>query len=62
MVLLAQPVYQWGYVGVQTIVAKLHDHKDPPQNIPMQTVRVSKENLGAWAKQLREWKFTDVPF
>jgi len=59
-VLLAQPVYQWGYVGVQTIVAKLHDHKDPPQIIPMQTVRVSKENLGQWARQLRDWGFTDV--
>jgi hypothetical protein len=22
---------------------------------------VSKENLGAWAKQLKDWGFTDVP-
>ena len=59
-VLLAQPVYQWGYVGVQTIVDKLHGGKEPPQIIPMQTVRVTKENLGQWARQLRDWGFTDV--
>jgi len=59
-VLLAQPVYQWGYVGVKTIVDKIHNHKDVPANIPMQTVRVSKDNLGQWARQLRDWGFTDV--
>jgi ribose transport system substrate-binding protein len=60
-VLLAQPVYLWGYVGVQTIVEKLRDKKDVPQIIPMELVRVSKENLGEWAKQLQSWGFTDVP-
>jgi ribose transport system substrate-binding protein len=59
-VLLAQPVYQWGYVGVKTIYDKVHDNKDVPQVIPMELVRVSKENLGAWARQLRDWGFTDV--
>jgi ribose transport system substrate-binding protein len=60
-VLLAQSVYNWGYVGVQTIVDKLHFKKDVPQVIPMELVRVSKENLGDWARQLRAWGFTDVP-
>jgi ribose transport system substrate-binding protein len=60
-VLLAQPVYQWGYVGVQTIYDKLINKKDVPANIPMDLVRVSKDNLGAWARQLRDWGFTDVP-
>ena len=60
-VLLAQPVYQWGYVGVQTIVDKVHFKKDVPASIPMDLVRVSKENLGEWAKQLQAWGFTDVP-
>jgi ribose transport system substrate-binding protein len=60
-VLLAQPVYQWGYVGVNTIVDKVHFKKSPAQQmIPMELVRVSKENLGAWAKQLQDWGFTDV--
>jgi ribose transport system substrate-binding protein len=59
-VLLAQSVYLWGDVGVRTIVDKLHFQKDVPQMIPMELVRVSKENLGAWAKQLKDWGFTDV--
>jgi ribose transport system substrate-binding protein len=59
-VLLAQSVYQWGYVGVKTIVEKLHDKKEPPAIIPMELVRVSKENLGTWARQLKAWGFTDV--
>ena len=59
-VLLAQPVYQWGYVGVKTIVDKIHFKKDVPQVIPMETVRVTKDNLNQWARQLRDWGFTDV--
>jgi ribose transport system substrate-binding protein len=59
-VLLAQPVYNWGYVGVQTIIDKLHFKKDVPQSIPMDLVRVTKENLGQWAQQLKDWGFTDV--
>ena len=60
-VLLAQPVYQWGYVGVQTIVDRVHLGKQVPEIIPMELVRVTKENLGEWARQLRDWGFTDVP-
>ena len=60
-VLLAQPVYEWGYTGVKTIVDKLHYGKAVPANIPMQLVRVSRANLGEWARQLKTWGFTDVP-
>jgi ribose transport system substrate-binding protein len=59
-VLLAQPVYRWGYVGVQTIVDKVLLKKDVPEIIPMELVRVTKDNLGEWARQLRDWGFTDV--
>jgi len=59
-VLLAQSVYLWGDIGVRTIVDKLHYKKDVPAMIPMELVRVTKENLGAWAKQLKDWGFTDV--
>jgi len=59
-VLLAQPVYQWGYVGVNTIFQKVHEGKAVAEIIPMELVRVSKENLGAWARQLKAWGFTDV--
>ena len=34
-VLLAQPVYQWGYVGVNTIIDKIHLKKDVPTIIPI---------------------------
>jgi ribose transport system substrate-binding protein len=60
-VLLAQPTYLWGYVSVQKIVEKVHLKQDVPAIIPMELVRVSKENLGTWARQLKEWGFTDVP-
>jgi ribose transport system substrate-binding protein len=59
-VLLAQPVYKWGYVGVQTIMDKIYFKKDVPQIIPMELVRVTKANLGEWARQLKAWGFTDV--
>jgi len=59
-VLLAQPVYKWGYEGVKTIVDKVHNKKDVPQIIPMDLVRVTKTNLGDWARQLKAWGFTDV--
>jgi ribose transport system substrate-binding protein len=60
-VLLAQPTYLWGYVSVQKIVEKVHLKRDVPAVIPMELVRVSKENLGTWARQLQDWGFTDVP-
>lgn len=60
-VLLAQPTYMWGYVSVQKIVEKVHLKQDVPSVIPMELVRVSKENLGTWARQLKTWGFTDVP-
>src|SRR6476660_3515875 len=59
-VLLAQSVYEWGNIGVRTIFDKVHSKKDVPQMIPMELVRVSKDNLGQWAKQLQAWGFTDV--
>jgi ribose transport system substrate-binding protein len=60
-VLLAQPVYNWGKVGVETIVDKVVHKKDPAAPImSMELVRVSKENLGQWARQLKDWGFTDV--
>ncbi|GAC1516255.1 MAG: sugar-binding protein [Gemmatimonadaceae bacterium] len=61
-VLLAQPIYKWGYVGVQTLYDKIHNKKDPASAvIPMELVRVTRQNLGEWARQLKAWGFTDVP-
>ena len=61
-VLLAQSVYLWGDIGVRTIVDKIQNNKTPANPIiPMELVRVTKDNLGDWARQLKSWGFTDVP-
>jgi ribose transport system substrate-binding protein len=60
-VLLAQPTYLWGRVSVEKIVDKLVLKKDVPAVNRMDLVRVTKENLGSWARQLKEWGFDDVP-
>jgi ribose transport system substrate-binding protein len=60
-VLLAQPTYKWGYVSVEKVIDKIYLKKDVPAITRMDLVRVSKENLGTWARQLKAWGFTDVP-
>ena len=59
-VLLAQPTYLWGDVSVRTIVDHVYSKKDVPAYVEMKLVKVSKDNLGAWARQLKAWGFTDV--
>jgi ribose transport system substrate-binding protein len=59
-VLFAQPTYNWGYVGVKTIFDHAYLKKPVPPHVQMDLIRVSKDNLGAWARQLRDWGFTDV--
>jgi len=59
-VLLAQPVFDWGYVSVKTIFDHVYLHKEVPARVDMQLVRVSRDNLGTWARQLRDWGFSDV--
>jgi len=60
-VLLAQPTYLWGEVGVDTIVDHLVRKKSVPERIPLELVRVTRENLGTWVRQLRAWGFVDAP-
>ncbi|HXI84644.1 MAG TPA: substrate-binding domain-containing protein [Verrucomicrobiae bacterium] len=60
-VLLAQPTYKWGHVSVEKVIDKVYLKKDVPAVTRMELVRVSKENLGTWARQLKAWGFTDVP-
>lgn len=59
-VLLAQPTYDWGYKSVGFIVDKIALGKNVPTINKMELVRVSKETLGPWAKQLKTWGFPDV--
>lgn len=60
-VLLAQPTYKWGYVSVEKIVDKLVLGQEVPALNEMELVKVTKETLGSWARQLKDWGFTDVP-
>jgi ribose transport system substrate-binding protein len=60
-VLLAQPTYLWGEVGVDAIVGKLLLGQTIPERIPMDLVRVTSGTLGSWARQLRAWGFPDAP-
>ena len=59
-VLLAQPTYLWGYQSVHTIFDHVYLKKEVPAHVQMELVRVSKENLGDWARQLQEGGYPDV--
>jgi ribose transport system substrate-binding protein len=56
-VLYAQPTYLWGKTSVEKIVEKLVLNQEVAAINKMELVRVSKENLGEWARQLKEWGF-----
>jgi len=60
-VLLAQPTFRWGKVPVEKIIDKIYLKKEVPVMNPMKVIRVSKENLGGWARQLRAWGYEGVP-
>jgi ribose transport system substrate-binding protein len=59
--LLAQPTYLWGSVSVGKIVDKVYLRQDVPEINKMELVPVTKDSLGTWARQLKDWGFTDVP-
>jgi len=60
-ILLAQPVYDWGYKSVGIIVDKVLLKKDVPAINKMDLVKVDKASLATWAKQLQDWKFKVDP-
>lgn len=60
-VLWAQPIYLWGKVGVETIFDKVVLKKPVPERARMELVRVTRGNLGAWARQLKAWGFAGIP-
>ena len=57
-VLWAQPVYDWGTVGVSTIVDKVLLKKSTPRNIRMEPIRVGRDDLKSYAQKLHGWGFT----
>jgi ribose transport system substrate-binding protein len=60
-VLLAQPTYLWGAASVELIIDKIYLKKEVPVINKMELVKVTKENINIWAKQLKDWGFSDVP-
>jgi hypothetical protein len=46
---------------VETIVDKIQRKKAVPERIRLELVRVSRQNLGSWARQLESWGFTGIP-
>jgi ribose transport system substrate-binding protein len=57
-VLWAQPVYDWGAIGVATIVDKLLLKKTVPRNIRMELIRVTRDDIRGYARRLHSWGFT----
>lgn len=57
-ILWAQPVYDWGTVGVSTIVDKVLLNKAVPSSIRMELFRVTKDTLRPYAQRLHGWGFT----
>jgi ribose transport system substrate-binding protein len=67
-VLLGLPTYRWGYTSVEILVAKLQGDakktsakaldKLREQIVP---IKVFRDNLGGWSRQLRAWGYRDVP-
>jgi ribose transport system substrate-binding protein len=60
-VLLAQPTFKWGKVPVEKVIDKIYKNKDVPEINQMKLIRVSRENLGGWSRQLRAWGYEGVP-
>jgi ribose transport system substrate-binding protein len=57
-VMWAQPVYDWGTIGVSTIVDKVLLKKTPPKTIRMEPIRVTRDTLKDYAQKLHSWGFT----
>jgi len=57
-VLWAQPVYDWGAIGVSTIVDKVLLKKTVPRRIKMELIRVTRDDLRAYAQRLHSWGFS----
>jgi ribose transport system substrate-binding protein len=58
-VLLAQPVYNWGYMSVGFVVDKI-DGLPVAEVNQMALIRVDKAGLKKWGAQLRDWGFTGI--
>jgi len=60
-VFLGQPTFKWGEVSVQKVIDKIHLQEEVEEINRMKLIRVWKENLGGWSRQLRAWGYEGVP-
>lgn len=60
-VFLGQPTFRWGDVSVRTVVDKIYLKKDVEEINQMKLIRVWKDNLGGWSRQLRAWGYKGIP-
>lgn len=60
-VLLAQRVFDWGYVSTDIAFRKVYLKEDVPERNLSPLVPVTKENLAEWAKTLKDWGFEVDP-
>ncbi|MCW8850043.1 MAG: substrate-binding domain-containing protein [Melioribacteraceae bacterium] len=56
-----QPTFKWGTVCVEKIVDKLHHNKNVEEINEMKLIKVNKDNLGGWSRQLRAWGYNGIP-
>ncbi|MBN2091124.1 substrate-binding domain-containing protein [candidate division KSB1 bacterium] len=60
-VFLGQPTFRWGDVSVRKVVDKIYLKKDVEEINQMKLIRVWKDNLGGWSRQLRAWGYKGIP-
>ena len=58
LILWAQPIYDWGAVGVSTIVDKVLLKKTVPTSVHMELIRVTNDTLRPYAQRLHSWGFS----
>lgn len=60
-VFLGQPTFKWGDISVRTVVDKIYQKKEVREINQMKLIRVWKDNLGGWSRQLRAWGYEGIP-
>ncbi len=60
-VFLGQPTFKWGDVSVRKVIDKIHLKEEIDEINQMKLIRVTKDNLGGWSRQLRAWGYDGVP-
>jgi len=50
----------WGEMSVRKVIDKIFWQKDVDEINQMKPIRVWKDNLGGWSRQLRAWGYEDI--